>query len=306
MWLTILTQNNINHHLKKKKKSPNTPGFLTSLEHAVSERGGAGGGWKLDRLVRSKALQLHSHRDRHLQPGPLAPAAGIAATRASSQPGSTDEASSLEKPTKIFLDPGSPEAGAIPAGILFYGIGITAHTVAKRSRGIQPLNPPRTPPGSLQVPLVPPARPRAAAWGKTWHRGERARRTWPCPSRGYKDLVCLPSVVPVALPDLRWWLHSPRLESRHLSGLRLGLQKEQAAESWPLQGGAVRAKFGASSQMYTPLGLVRFPKLKRKKKGLSVSCLLVNRHLSYLWRKKMQCLSFLITFDSARIFKMCS
>lgn len=63
--------------IKKKKKSPSIPGFLTSLEDARRERGGAAGDRKLDRLVRAKAFQPHGHRDHHPWPGPLAQLLGL-------------------------------------------------------------------------------------------------------------------------------------------------------------------------------------------------------------------------------------
>lgn len=60
-------------------------------------------------------------------------------TRASSQPGSKEETSSSEKQNQNLPGPRKSGSPAVPADILFYNIGIAAHTVAKRSRRIHPL-----------------------------------------------------------------------------------------------------------------------------------------------------------------------
>lgn len=46
----------------------------------------------------------------------------------------------------------------------------------------------------------------------------------------------------------------PKVRMQNLLGLGLGPKKKQAAQSWLTLRGAFRARFGASSQMYTPPG----------------------------------------------------
>lgn len=187
------------------------------------DRGGKGAA-----LVRLFIQQRQSQRSKTVQPQSLALAWVWGEAR--SHPG--DAGLTLTQ-----------KALALPADL---SRGLAAHTATNRSTGNLP--------GLHQDPATAIRTLKRQRWrtGKAGTAGSGSGGQ-AVPQPGYENWTCLPSC---RCHSAAHWSMTllPKVRMQNLLGLGLGPKKKQAAQSWLTLRGAFRARFGASSQMYTPPG----------------------------------------------------